>query len=174
MDDIDEPGLLPIDTDISAEPVPSPRLTTPLPHRRRGHARPDVLAMISAGGALGATARYGIEQAIPNAAGGFPWATFWINISGSLVLGLFLVIVLERLRPTRYLRPFFATGFVGSFTTFSTFAVETDLLIKDGHITMAAAYALSTLAVGLFCAWLGIVAGRLVLAAYHHDYEEHA
>ena len=119
-----------------------------------------MLAVIAAGGALGVAARYGVAHAIPTTADGFPWATFWINISGSFVLGIFVVIVLERLGPTRYLRPFFGTGFVGSFTTFWTFSVETDLLIKDGYLATAAAYVASTLVVGLFCAWLGISAGR--------------
>lgn len=118
------------------------------------------MAVVAIGGALGAAARYGVNQAVPTAEGGFPWATFWINISGSLVLGLFLVLVLERLGPTRYLGPFFGSGFVGAFTTFSTFSVETDLLIKDGHAMTAVAYVASTLVVGLSCAWLGIIIGR--------------
>jgi CrcB protein len=120
------------------------------------------LAVIAAGGVLGVAARYGVGRAIPRADGAFPWATLWINISGSFVLGLFIVVVLERLGPTRYLRPFFGTGFVGSFTTFSTFSVETDLLIKDGHGTTAAAYVASTVIVGLLAAWLGIIMGRLL------------
>ena len=119
-----------------------------------------MVAVVALGGALGAAARYGVNQAVPTAEGGFPWATFWINTSGSLMLGLFLVIVLERLATTRYVGPFFGSGFVGAFTTFSTFSVETDLLIKDGHAMTAVAYVASTLIVGLSCAWVGIVAGR--------------
>jgi fluoride exporter len=121
-----------------------------------------VLAVIAAGGMLGVAARYGVGRAIPRVHGAFPWATLWINISGSFVLGVFIVIVVERLGPTWYLRPFFGTGFLGSFTTFSTFSVETDLLIKDGHVTTAAAYVASTLVVGLLSAWLGICIGRLL------------
>ena len=130
--------------------------------RRFTHARPDILAVIAAGGVLGVAARYGVGRAIPRSDGAFPWATLWINISGSFVLGVFIVFVLERVGPTRYLRPFFATGFVSSFTTFSTFSVETDLLIKDGHLTTAVAYVVSTLVVGLLSAWLGINFGRLL------------
>ena len=136
--------------------------------RRFAHARPDILAVIAAGGVLGVAARYGVGRAIPRADGAFPWATLWINISGSFVLGVFIVFVLERLGPTRYLRPFFATGFVSSFTTFSTFSVETDLLIKDGHLTTAAAYVASTLVVGLLSAWLGINIGRLLQGRARH------
>ena len=150
--------MLPIDPDIDGPG---------LPPRRFGHARPDVLVVIAAGGVLGVAARYRVGRAIPTADGAFPWATFWINISGSFVLGVFTVIVLERLGPTRHLRPFFGTGFVGAFTTFSTFSVETDLLIKDGHGKTAAAYVASTLIVGLLSAWLGIIVGRLLPGRSH-------
>ena len=145
MGDIDEPAVLPIDPDLG--------------ERSRGLG---VVAVIAAGGALGVAARYGVGQAIPTAAGDFPWATFWINISGSFVLGLFMVVMVERLGPARYLRPFFGTGFIGAFTTFSTFSVETELLIKDDHVGTAAAYVAATLVVGLLCAWLGINLGRLL------------
>jgi CrcB protein len=121
MGGIDEPDLLPIDPDLDENVTATRPPGRRLPRRRHGHARSDVLAVIAAGGALGVAARYGVDNAIPTPTDGFPWATFWINISGSFVLGLFLVVVLERLGPTRYLRPFFGTGFVGSFTTFSTF-----------------------------------------------------
>ena len=104
-------------------------------------AEPSVLAAIALGGRLGAPARYGVAQVIHVARDSFPWATFWTNISGSLALGLILALILERFPPTRYLRPFVATGFLGAYTTYSTFAVETDLLIKDGHAAIALAYA---------------------------------
>ena len=118
------------------------------------------MAVIAAGGMLGVAARYGVAAAFSNPTDGFPWATFWINVSGSFVLGLFLVIALERAGPTNYLRPFFATGFLGSFTTFSTFSVEADLLIKGGHVMTAVAYVTATVVVGLLSAWLGIRVGR--------------
>jgi CrcB protein len=140
---------------LEPEPSSTRRLGAPV--------RADVLAAIGIAGALGASARYGIEQAFPAGSAGFPWATLLINVSGSLALGLFLVIVIERLRPHRYLRPFVATGFIGSFTTFSTFAIEIDLLIKNGHIATAAVYMGATLVVGLFAAWLGVVIGRLLI-----------
>ncbi len=83
-------------------------------------------------------ARYGIAQLIHVAPDSFPWATFWTNISGSFALGLVLALIVERFPPTRYLRPFVATGFLGAYTTYSTFAVETDLLVKDGHAAIGA------------------------------------
>jgi fluoride exporter len=117
---------------------------------------------IALGGALGALARYEIAQWIKVAPEGFPWATFVTNLSGAFVLGFFVTLVLERLRPTRYLRPFFAVGFLGAYTTFSTLAVETVLLLKNGHIVLGVGYTLVSIAAGLVLAYLGIVLARLL------------
>jgi CrcB protein len=119
-----------------------------------------VLAAIACGGALGAPARYEVARLIHVAKDTFPWATFWTNVSGSFALGFFLILVIERFPPTRYLRPFFAIGFLGAFTTFSTFAVETDLLIKDGHALLGTVYAVASLTVGFAAVWLGILCAR--------------
>jgi CrcB protein len=132
--------------------------------RPRPGVAPDVLAAVAAGGALGAPARYGLAQVVGTTAGGFPWATFWTNVSGSLALGFVLVLVTERFPPTRsrYLRPFFAVGFLGAYTTFSTFAVDVDLLVKDGHATTALAYVVASLVGGFAAVTAGIVLGRRV------------
>jgi CrcB protein len=124
--------------------------------------RPDVVFAIALGGALGAPARYQVAEWIPVTPDGFPWATFWTNVSGAFVLGFLLTVMIERLRPTRYLRPFLAVGFLGSYTTFSTLAVETVLLCKDGHVVLGVAYTLASVAAGLTVAYLGIVLARLV------------
>jgi CrcB protein len=94
------------------------------------------------------------------APGTFPWATFLVNVTGSFVLGLFLAVVLERFPPSRSLRPFVATGFIGAYTTYSTFAVETVVLAKDGHSAVAAGYVAVSVVAGLTAAWAGIVAAR--------------
>ena len=122
---------------------------------------PKVIGAIAIGGALGASSRYGVSQLITVPPDGFPWATFWTNISGSFALGFILVLLLERFPPTRYLRPFVATGFLGAYTTYSTFAVETVLLMKNGHTGIALAYAASSLATGFLVAWAGIAAAQL-------------
>jgi len=131
--------------------------------RRSGSswAGPGVLLAIAAGGALGAPARYGLAELVDVAPGSFPWATFWTNVSGSLALGFVLVVLVARFPPTRYLRPFVAVGFLGAFTTFSTFAVETDLLVKDGHLAVGIAYATASVAAGLAAAWAGMVLARM-------------
>ncbi|MGI8685806.1 MAG: fluoride efflux transporter CrcB [Acidimicrobiales bacterium] len=130
----------------------------------KARVRPDVLAAVAAGGALGAPARYGVARLVHVPDGSFPWATFWTNVSGSFALGFLLVLVIARFPPSRYLRPFFATGFLGAFTTFSTFAVDTDLLLKDGRPSVALAYAVTTVAAGLTAAWAGMVLARMVPA----------
>jgi CrcB protein len=121
-----------------------------------------VLGAIALGGALGAPARYGVAQLVHVSTDTFPWATFWTNISGSFALGLVLALVLERFPPSRYVRPFVATGFLGAYTTYSTFAVETVVLARDGHAGIAVAYAVASLVAGFMAAWVGILAGRAV------------
>lgn len=143
-------------------PLSSLRSQRRKPKRRHGRARPGVLAAIAAGAALGAPARYSVAVLLPAASGVFPWATFLTNVSGSFALGFVLVLMLERFPPTRYLRPFVATGFLGAYTTYSTFAVETDLLVRDGHPVIAIGYALASLVAGLAAVWGGIVLARLI------------
>ena len=129
--------------------------------RRRARVEPDVLAVIAVGGIAGSAARFKLAEALPVGSGRFPWATFWTNVSGSFLLGFLLVLLLERFPPTRYVRPFLATGILGAFTTMSTFMVETALLVKDGHVATAAGYGFGTLAAGLGLAYAGVVAARL-------------
>jgi len=120
-----------------------------------------VVVAVALGGALGASARYALSERFPAATRSFPWATFCINVSGSFVLGLVLTFVLERWPPTRYVRPFVAIGVLGAYTTFSTFSVETDLLIRNGHAMVGLVYVLASLVAGGASVYLGIVAGRL-------------
>lgn len=114
------------------------------------------------GGALGTVARYGVSQVVHAAPGSFPWPTFWTNLSGSFALGVILAVVLQHFPPRRYLRPFVAVGFIGAYTTYSTFAVETVLLARDGHASLAIAYVAASLVAGLLTAWGGILSGRLI------------
>ena len=122
----------------------------------------DVLAAVGAGGFLGALGRYELGLAWPTPAGHFPWTTFTINISGAFLLGLVLTLLLERVGSTRFgfVRPFFCVGVLGAWTTMSTFAVEGDLLIKDGHRPTALLYVLATLVFGVAATWLGVGMAR--------------
>jgi CrcB protein len=133
--------------------------------KTRGHrsrrAEPGVLGPIALGGALGTLARYGIAQLVGISSGTFPWGTFWTNITGSFALGFLFAVLLERFPPSRYLRPFVATGFLGAFTTYSTFAMETDLLVKNGHLGVALAYAVGSLVAGFAAVWVGVVFARV-------------
>ena len=122
--------------------------------------RPDVLAAVGVGGAAGAASRYWMSQALHPGIGGFPWGTFWINVSGSFALGLVMVLLLERFPPTRLWRPLVTTGFLGGYTTFSTFAVETDRLGRDGRLVTAVVYAVASLVVGVAAVYGGVAAGR--------------
>jgi len=128
---------------------------------RRGRD-PRVIAAIALGAMPGASARYALSRLLPTPAGAFPWATFWTNVSGAFVLGVLLVLLLERFPPTRYTRAFAATGFLGAYTTFSTFSVETDVLAKDGHEVTALVYVAASLVVGLAAAWAGVTGTRLL------------
>ena len=168
--DIDPPAavdaprrhLVPIDPDLApsdpSEPSVAARPSRPGRHPSR--LEPDVLAVIAAGGMIGATARYALAQALPTGAVQFPWATFWTNLTGCLVLGFGLVVLLERYPPTRRLRPFLATGILGAYTTMSTYLVETAILIKDGHATTGLTYGIGTVVAGLALTYVGIVAAR--------------
>ncbi|MFC0628319.1 fluoride efflux transporter CrcB [Kribbella deserti] len=119
-----------------------------------------VLAVIAAGGAIGAVARYGLAHAMPHQAGTFPWATFATNVLGCLLMGA-LLAWLHRARPARPLLAAFAgTGVLGGFTTFSTYAVETRGLLADHPVT-ALLYLFGTLAAALLAVILGSSAVRV-------------
>lgn len=167
----DDDTVIPIDPDLSPTDPGEPLLGRRghLSRRRHGRARPDVLVVIALGGMLGAAARFKLAEALPTEEGHFPWATFWTNLSGSFLLGFLLILLLERFPPTRYVRPFLATGILGAFTTMSTYTVETALLIKDGHQATAFIYGLGSLAAGIFLAYAGIVAARLTPQRHHRE-----
>ena len=129
--------------------------------RPRRRTRPAILVAISAGGVAGTAARYGLSRVIHVAPGSFPWSTFTINLTGSFALGVLLTFIIERWPPSRYVRPFAAIGFLGAYTTFSTYMTEAVVLAKDHHADIAALYVLASLFLGLFAVYAGIVVARL-------------
>ena len=90
---------------------------------------------VGIGGFLGSIARYLIQTMVPHKAGIFPWGTFIVNIVGCLILGIIYGIAEKNELMTHEARLFFAIGFCGSFTTFSTFAVENLNLLQIGSYT---------------------------------------
>ncbi len=108
----------------------------------------DVLA-VSAGGALGALARYGLQLAWPVPAGGFPWSTLVINASGCLLIGVLMARVAGP-------QPFLGAGVLGGFTTFSAYAAE----IRGVPWTVGVPYLLATLLIALPAVFLGARLGR--------------
>lgn len=116
------------------------------------------LVAVSAGGAIGALTRYGIGVAVPA-----PWATFGINMTGCLLVGALVVAVTEWRPAHPLVRPLLGTGFLGGFTTFSTYAVDVHQLLGGGNVATAAAYLVGTLVAALAATWLGIRLARAVL-----------
>lgn len=122
-----------------------------------------VVAVIAVGGFLGGPTRYLLGQAFPTAAHTFPTTTLVINVTGSFVLAVLLVCVIEVWPPTRYVRPFGAVGFLGAYTTFSTWMVDTDRLLASGRYGFAALDVFGSLFAGLAATAFGIFVARAAL-----------
>lgn len=134
--------------------APPDRLLQPLD----GHA--PALAVIAVGGALGALARHGAGLALPTAPGSFALATFLVNVVGCLLIGVLIVVVTEVTTAHPLVRPFLATGVLGGFTTFSTYATDAHELAAAGRPFTAAGYVVGTLVAAVAATWLGIGLAR--------------
>jgi CrcB protein len=155
---------LPVDPDI-ADPVEPPALGPPT--HQLPHLRPRVLLAIFVGGIFGGLTRYGIGRAWPPRVDGFPWDIFAINIFGAFALAVLLVLVMEVLPQTHYVRPALGTGFLGAFTTFSSLATAADHLFAHGHPGLAVAYVAGSLFGGVAAAAFGLFAARSLTPARH-------
>jgi CrcB protein len=138
-------------------------LGTPVPRPSSWHGQGPVVAVVAAGGALGASARYGASLLWPAPMGTFPWSTFWVNVVGCAVIGVFMVVITDVWAAHRLVRPFFGTGVLGGFTTFSTYAVDIQKLVDEGHPRTGLAYLAATLVAALAAVWLAVTAARRVL-----------
>jgi CrcB protein len=118
-----------------------------------------VVIGIAVAGALGALARYGLDELIGRRAGAFPWGIFVVNITGAFLIGV-MVDALEPRFEDSWVRLAVVTGFLGAYTTFSTFSLDTYRLLEEGHGGQAAFNALGTMAAGLVAVWLGLKLGR--------------
>lgn len=123
--------------------------------------RSSILLAVGAGGAAGAVVRYWLSVRVYGWLGqGFPYGTLTVNVLGSLVMGLLYVILTERLSLAVEWRAVLMIGFLGSFTTFSTFSLETLTLFEQGEQIKALTNIFVSVLACLAGGWAGIVAGR--------------
>ncbi|PZG46561.1 hypothetical protein C1I98_14395 [Spongiactinospora gelatinilytica] len=127
---------------------------------RKGEAA--TLAAVAAGGAAGAVARYALAEAFPHPPGAFAWATFGINVSGCLLIGVLMVLITEVRRAHPLVRPFFGVGVLGGFTTFSAYIADLREALAAGHPLIAAAYLAGTLVAALAAVTAGVLLTRAV------------
>lgn len=125
-----------------------------------------VYGLIAIGGALGAMSRAfvgtWVQSRLPNST--FPWGTFIINATGSLILGLVATLLTERFLTHPNIRPLVTIGFVGAYTTFSTFEYES---LQLGSSWQALANLIGSVIVGYACVWLGAYLAH-VIATHGH------
>ncbi|WP_436847167.1 CrcB family protein [Streptomyces buecherae] len=148
------PPATPHGARAAGEPAPLP----PFLGRPRAGTRWKVLAVVAAGGALGASARYGAGLLWPTEPDAFPWTTLGVNVVGCALIGVFLVVLQEAWQAPPLVRPFVATGVLGGFTTFSTYAVDVERLVHDGEVATALGYLALTPLAALTAVW-GAAAG---------------
>lgn len=121
----------------------------------------DKLIFVGLGGALGAIARFWlggwISSKFPMQ---FPLGTFVINVTGSFIIGFVMTLMSQQLTIHPYWRLLIAVGFIGAYTTFSTFEYETMKLLEEGNILSAALNVGLSVIIGFIAVWLGVVAAR--------------
>ncbi|MFJ9776960.1 fluoride efflux transporter CrcB [Kitasatospora sp. NPDC101157] len=132
--------------------------------------RPSVLrgqgpavAVVAVGGAIGAVARYAAGLGWETGPSAFPWTTLLVNVVGCAVIGVFLVAIAEGRPAHPLLRPFFGTGVLGGFTTFSTYAVDVRRLLVAGRPGPGLAYLGLTLVGALGAVWAAAALTRRVI-----------
>lgn len=121
------------------------------------------LVAVGVGGAIGAMLRYLVGSAFLQRFGpGFPWGTFFINVTGSFLIGVVAQLAFTRsFGMTPAVRAFAATGVLGGYTTFSTFSLDSVVLVGDGAASLALAYAAGSVVSGIIAAYFGQVVARL-------------
>ena len=120
--------------------------------------------LVAMGGAIGAAARYGVSLALPARESGWPLATFLINVSGSLLIGLLAGWLATRDAAGEPWRLLLGVGVLGGFTTFSAYSLETLRMIERGDIAGASSYAVGSVIAGLAAVTLGLFLARRVFA----------
>ncbi|MBX7269365.1 fluoride efflux transporter CrcB [Micromonospora sp. Llam7] len=144
-------------------PPTDPDVDLDVPRQRaelRGGAA-SLLAAIAVGGMVGAVVRHGLAVAFPHPPGGFPWATFAVNVSGCLLIGVLMVLITEAWQAPRLVRPFLGVGILGGYTTFSTYAVEVQQAVAAGATRTGLLYLAGTLVAALASVRIGVTLTRL-------------
>lgn len=119
------------------------------------------ISVIMVGGGFGAAARFLLVTKVTEKFGNhFPYGTLAVNVIGSFLMGLLAMILVERLALDPLLRLGIFVGFLGAFTTFSTFSMDTLSLFEIGHNFRALAYMLSSLVFSVLAVWLGVLLGK--------------
>lgn len=121
------------------------------------------LMAVAAGGAAGAVMRWLMAAGIQRLAGGaFPWGTFAVNALGSFLLGFLFVWLIERSTASELVRLALTVGFLGAFTTFSTYSLESIRLLQEGAFSLAFGNVVGQVVVCLFLTWLGVQLARIL------------
>ena len=116
---------------------------------------------ISVGASAGALSRWGMVLLMQRWFGaGYPWATLFVNAVGSFVLGFLVIWFLDKTHLSDLLRLMLTVGFLGSFTTFSTFSVETVRLMEQGSLTTSLIHTIGSVVLCIFMAWLGMLLAK--------------
>lgn len=116
----------------------------------------NTIVMIGAGGALGAIARHFMNVGVSTyLKAPFPWGTLSVNVLGSFLMGMFIVGFMQVWNPPQEIKLFLITGFLGAFTTFSTFSLDTMTLWQRGDIGGAAVYVAASVVLSLMAVALG-------------------
>ena len=129
---------------------------------RAVHLTPTFIALVALGGAAGSLARHGVERLL-GTSDGLPVGTLTVNLVGAFVLGALLEWLATRgsdVGRRRAARLLVGTGFLGGFTTYSALAVEADILLRDGRVTLALVYVITTVVVGLLATLAGVLSAR--------------
>lgn len=121
------------------------------------------LMMIALGGALGAVSRFLLGNAVSKAVGSaLPYGTFVINVIGCFAMGLLMTLIVDREMLPAAWRLFLCVGFLGGFTTFSSFGYEALMMLTEGRLLVVLAYVGGSVALGLVAAGLGVLCARAV------------
>ena len=124
-----------------------------------------VIAAVAAGGAIGSVARYLVAGWVqPAAWDGFPFGIFVVNVSGGLVMGILIELMALKFSVSLEMRAFLTTGIMGGYTTFSTFSLDSALLLQRGAYFNATAYVIGSAVLSILALFAGLWMVRAIYA----------